>query len=358
MHDEESRVVRIAVLAPPWVPIPPPAYGGTEAVLDGLARGLQTAGHDVLLFTTGDSTCPVPTRWSVPRAIGIGNAGTVAELSHAVAGYAAADEWGADIIHDHTGIGALFGVEATTTPIVVTNHGPFDGELAAYHRVVTRRVPVIAISQQHARGGAGLPIVAVIHHGIDVDRFEPGPGDGGYALFLGRMCADKGVREAILTARAAEVPLKIAAKMREPDELEYFEQQVRPLLGDDAEYLGEVTGPEKVELLRRATCLLNPITWPEPFGMVMIESLACGTPVVATPLGSVRELIDDGVTGIVRPRGRLLVNAVRQVGKLSRAACRAAAVERFSVERMVADHLAVYERVINEAPRYERSTAS
>jgi glycosyltransferase involved in cell wall biosynthesis len=333
--------LRIAIIAPPWVPVPPPAYGGTEAVLDHLARGLLAAGNDVLLYATGDSTCDVPTRWVRAQAAGTVNTGAATELHHVVNAYDTLLDWAPDVVHDHTLVGPIY-AERFGVPIVTTNHGPFDGELGDYYRVIAARVPIVAISEHHASTAVDTPIAAVIHHGIDVDTMPVGRGDGGYAAFLGRMSPDKGVHTAARVAREAGVPLRIAAKMREPAEHAYFERFVAPLLGNGIEYIGEVAGADKVELLGGATCLLNPIAWHEPFGMVMIEALACGTPVVATPYGSVHELVTDGVTGFIRSDVIELADAVRHAGSIDRDRCRKEAAERFSTERMVARHVALY----------------
>jgi glycosyltransferase involved in cell wall biosynthesis len=329
------------MIAPPWVAVPPRAYGGTETVLDTLARGLQRSGHDVLLFTTGDSTCPVAKASVLPRAIGVGVGGSATEMRHVIHAYQAAR--GADIVHDHTLIGPVFADRFAGLPVVTTNHGPFQSELGDYYRAIANNTPVIAISHHQASTAAGIPIAAVIHHGVDVDRFPSGRGDGGYAVFLGRMCPEKGVVAAIRVARRAGVPLRIAAKMSEAAEKLYFEQEVRPLLGRGIDYVGEVGGPEKTRLLGGATCLLNPIAWPEPFGMVMVEALACGTPVVATSMGSVPEIVDHGVTGFVCSGEAELADALMAAGGLKRSACREAVATRFSSERMVAEHLALYE---------------
>jgi glycosyltransferase involved in cell wall biosynthesis len=339
--------VRIAIIAPPWVPVPPVAYGGTEAVLDTLARGLHDADHEVLLFATGDSTCDVDVRWIRAHAAGTVATGSATELHHVINAYEAVVDWRADVVHDHTLIGPVYS-RRFSMPVVTTNHGPFDGELFDYYRAIAADVPIIAISNHHASTADGIPVAAVIHHAVDVDTFPVGDGDGGYCLFLGRMSPDKGVDVAIRVARQAGVPLRIAAKMREPAEHLYFEQEVAPLLGDGVEYLGEVGRPEKLQLLADASCLLNPLVWSEPFGMVMIEALACGTPVVGTPRGSVPELIVDGVTGFVRDGETQLASALRRVGELDRRRCRKEAEERFSTERMVHEHVAFYRRVIGE----------
>jgi glycosyltransferase involved in cell wall biosynthesis len=336
--------MRIAIVAPPWVAVPPVGYGGTEVVLDGLARGLQAAGHEILLFTTGDSTCPVPKAWVFEEACGVGIGGAVTELRHVIHAYEAAS--GYDIVHDHTLVGPVYSERFSSLPVVTTNHGPFDGELHDYYRAIGDRVPIIAISDHQASLVSDISVAAVIHHGIDVDKFTVGSGGGGYALFLGRMSADKGVHNAIRIARKAGVPLKIAAKLHEQPEYDYFNEYVRPLLGGDIEYVGEVGGAAKRELLAEAMCLLNPMQWHEPFGMVMIEALSSGTPVVATPRGAAPEIVDDGVTGYLRAGEEGLASALLRVGELDRAACRKAAVGRFSLEPMVDAHVALFERVL------------
>jgi glycosyltransferase involved in cell wall biosynthesis len=336
--------MRIAIIAPPWVPVPPPAYGGTEAVLDALATGLQAVGHDVLLFATGDSTCQVPTAWTLPSAVGTVGMGPATEINHVVHAFAAVQDWGADLVHDHTLVGPLY-ANRFPVPVVTTNHGPFDGELGPYYRVIGPKVPIVAISDHQASTAQATPIAAVIHHGIDTTSHQVGAGRGGYALFLGRMTPEKGVHVAARVARAAGLPLKIVAKRREPAEQAYFDQAVAPLLGCGVEYLGEVGGTEKIRLLGDALCLLNPVQWPEPFGMVMIEALACGTPVVATPCGSVPEIVDDRVTGFVRTTEAGLVDALHQVGEIDRALCRRSADERFTAARMVTEHLSLYRQL-------------
>jgi glycosyltransferase involved in cell wall biosynthesis len=185
----------------------------------------------------------------------------------------------------------------------------------------------------------------VIHHGIDLDAIRASHQHGGYALFLGRMHPDKGVANAARIARAADVPLVIAAKMREPVERQYFEAEVRPLLGGDIEFVGEAGALAKYLLLQGALALLNPIAWAEPFGMVMIEALASGTPVVAPPMATVPELVTDGVTGIVAPFADL-ASRLPAAADLDRAACRHDAEHRFSLERLAADHARFYERVL------------
>ncbi|HVA76086.1 MAG TPA: glycosyltransferase family 4 protein [Acidimicrobiales bacterium] len=338
--------MRIMLIAPPWVAVPPAAYGGTEAVLDTLARGLHRAGHDVVLFATGDSTCDVPRDWVLPAAIGVGKGGSATELRHVIHAYEAAIDTKTDIVHDHTLAGPVYANRFAGLPVVTTNHGPFQSELGDYYRAIAADTPIIAISHHQASEATDIPIAAVIHHGVDPERFAAGSGDGGYALFLGRMCPEKGVPTAIRAARRAGIPLRIAAKMSEPAELLYFERHVKPLLGGEIDYVGEVGGADKAGLLGGAVCLLNPIDWPEPFGMVMIEALAYGTPVVATPMGAAPEIVKHGKTGFICSGEVALAKAVAASANLDRNECRKDVAGRFSADRMVADHLNFYENVI------------
>ena len=348
--------MRIGIIAPPWVPVPPPAYGGTESVIDRLARGLLAAGHDVVLAAAANSECPVP---QVPGTAAApldrpltGDA--VSELAHVIRAYDAMRD--VDLVHDHTLAGPLLKHDHGIPPVVTTNHGPFNAALSPLYEAM-RGVAIIAISHHQASTAGDVPVAAVIHHGIDVDLVPVGAGDGGYVSFVGRMCREKGPREAALIAREAGMPLKIAAKLREPREHEYFEEQVRPLLSREIEYVGELGEADKLELIAGSTALLNPIQWPEPFGLVMLEALACGTPVVATPAGAAPEIVDDGVTGYLRRTEPELVAALRDAGSLDRAACRAAACERFSTTRMVEDHVRLYTQVVG-ASTFERRLAA
>jgi glycosyltransferase involved in cell wall biosynthesis len=336
--------MRIAVIAPPWVPIPPRLYGGIELVVDRLAVGFQEAGHEVLLFTTADSTCPVPRKSVLPVAQGWRIGMAVPEIIHATAAYEAVQ--GFDIVHDHTLFGPFYAERYPDLPVVTTVHGPLEGELSHLYERIDERVPIIAISEAQRRPTPHIRVARVIHHGVDASEFPIGKGDGGYFLFLGRMSPDKGAHRAMEAAYKAGVPLVMAAKMREPSEFEYFEHYVQPYLNDQLVYLGEVPHQQKLDLLAGARGLLFPIRWNEPFGMVMIEAMACGTPVLAFPEGAAPEVVQDGKTGFLCHDVPDMIEAIGRVDTLNRADCRASVEGYFSTRRMVEEHLALFDTLV------------
>ncbi len=337
--------MRVGLVAPPFLPVPPPRYGGTELVVDALARGLQAAGHDVVLFSVGESSCPVPSAWWFQHAVApIGS--SAAEATQVTAAYR--DLVDVDIVHDHTLLGPLVFGGRAGPPVVMTVHSAFTPDLRPVYAEIARRVPLVAVSQAQSDSAGRVPILRVVHHGLDLQRYPPGPGDGGYLLFLARMSPDKGPQHAIRIARAAGVRLVVAAKMREPDELAFFRSEIEPQLGPDVEFAGEIDVAERVRLLRGATALVNPIQWPEPFGLNMIEALACGTPVLALRHGAAPEIVVDGLTGFLRTDPAELAECVHRIGEIDRVTCRADAQRRFSMHRMVQDYLDVYAGVLGD----------
>ncbi|MGD2043263.1 MAG: glycosyltransferase, partial [Acidimicrobiia bacterium] len=315
-EQREQTAMRIGLIAPPWLPVPPPSYGGTEQVLDALARVLQDAGHDVVLFTTGDSTCPTSRRHVYARAERFRLGDTVPELFHTLCAYEAlADR---DIIHDHTIAGLVVAGTRESPPVVTTAHSAFSEELVKIYSTVQDRVRIVAISRDQASRVPDLRIARVIHHGLDPGAFSFGGGTGGYVLFLGRMSADKGVHLAARVARRANRRLLIAAKLQDPLEQRYFHEKVEPLLGDEVIHLGEVDATTKKDLLEGAVALINPIQWPEPFGLVMIEALASGTPVVALSEGAAPEIVDHGVTGFLCGDESEMVQALSSIEDIDR----------------------------------------
>jgi len=341
----QGSMMRIGLISSPWVPVPPPAYGGTEAIVDRLARGLIAAGHDVLLAAPGDSTCPVRQVTPIPVAADYQTGEGEVELSYVVRAYAAMGS--VDLVHDHTLAGPLYARRPPEIPIVATNHGPFHGAFADIYRAAAHSAYIVAISAHQASTASGIEIARVIHHGVDVEHVPLGTGRGGYAVFLGRMSPDKGPKEALVAAREAGLRLVLAGRCRGRLEENYFAEHVAPLLGRKAEFVGEIDATRRYELLGAAAVLLNPIQWDEPFGLTMIESLACGTPVVATPYGSVPEIVEQGITGYMSADPAQLVTALRKAGLLDRSACREAAEDRFSTDLMVAEHLRLYDDVLS-----------
>jgi glycosyltransferase involved in cell wall biosynthesis len=339
--------MRIGVVAPPWTPVPPPLYGGTELIVDLLCRGFQAVGHEVLLFTTGESTCPVPRRWVLEEAEGFRMGSAAPEARHVLAAYAAMAEAGVDIVHDHTIIGPLYAEAFPNLPIVGTAHGPFNVDLYDFYAHVARRHSLVCISHHQRASAPDVPVARVIHHGIEADAFPVGTGGGGYALFLGRMARDKGAHRAIAACRKAGVPLRIVAKMREPAERAYFIEEVEPLLSAEITYVGEVPHQQKVALLADAVALVNPIRWPEPFGLVMTEALACGTPVVTFAEGAAPEIVEDGRTGFLCHDEAEMAEAMTRVHELDRTACRAAVEGHFSARRMVLDHVELFGQLLD-----------
>jgi glycosyltransferase involved in cell wall biosynthesis len=331
--------MRILQVAPPWVAVPPRGYGGTEMVVAELSDALTAAGHEVLLFATGDSDDPRRRGWVYPEALGMRGCRPAAELYQALAAREMALAEGVDVIHDHTMAGTVL---PSPIPTVFTQHQRFTEESRPLYRIAQEReAKVVAISQSHATE-ANFAVDAVVHHGLDISRYPLGDGEGGYLAFLGRMSPEKGVHLAIDIARAAGAPLRIAAKMQEQPEFEYFRSEVEPRLGGDIEFIGEVDFAAKVEFLGHAAALLNPIQWSEPFGLIAIEAMACGTPVITTPFGAAPEIVVDGVTGVVRPHEEL-AQLVDKAMTIPRDACRLHVEEEFSSERMARDYIRVYE---------------
>jgi len=338
--------MRIGLIAPPWVAVPPVGYGGTEAVVAQLAVSLQAAGHDVLLAASSDSTCAVEriggTAPSDPDTISM----VFPEVRHVALAYSAFEELELDVVHDHTTVGPVYRHRNARVPVVTTAHGAFDDAALDIYRSIARDVAIVAISRRQAETAHGIPIAAVIHHGLDASAIPVGPGGGGYACFLGRMDPTKGIVDAIRIARRAGVPLRMAAKMRSAAEHEYFDAVVRPELGPDVEFMGEIGEAEKYALLGGALILLDPMRWEEPFGMVMIESLVTGTPVAASRRGSAPEIIDHGSTGFLCGTEEEFVAAVGRAAELDRARCRIAVQERFSARLMADRYAELYGEVI------------
>jgi glycosyltransferase involved in cell wall biosynthesis len=349
LPDHPASRLRVGLIAPPFVAVPPTDYGGTEAVMGELAVGFQAAGHEVLLFTTGDATCPVPRRWAYPQAQGQRIGMAAPELRQVMCAYEAMAEFEPDIVHDHTIIGPVCSVRYPELRVVTTVHNSLDGELGDIYETLPPRVAVVAISEAQAKAASQIPVAGIIHHGVDASRFRFGTGNGGYCLFLGRMSPDKGAAQAIEAARKAGVPLILAGKLRGPEEVAYYEEEVKPHLGEDVRYVGEAPELRKLELLANARCLLFPIRWNEPFGMVMIEAMASGTPVLAFPEGAAPEVVKNGNTGFLCEDVDAMADAIWRVGEIDRGACRDAVEGYFSTQRMVREYVGLFEQILMQA---------
>jgi glycosyltransferase involved in cell wall biosynthesis len=340
--------LKIAILSSVWFPVPPSGYGGIEWVVSLLADGLVEAGHDVTLFASGDSRTQAKLSYVYEEAPSQWIGRSHWELNHALACYTNADEF--DVINDHTGLSGLVLSGLVDKPVVSTVHGPLVGEAGAMYEQVAGLVPhvnLVSLSMNQRRPKPDLPWLANCPNALDLSVYPGKPHTGDYLLFLGRLSPDKGCHRAIAVAMERELPLKIAGKMQEAKEREYFEEFVEPHLGiHGIEYLGEVSHGTKVELLQDARATLFPIDWEEPFGLVMIESMACGTPVIATNRGAVPEVIEHGRSGIIVDNYREMAAALEQADALDPLECRRYVEERFSPERMVDDYVRAYREAI------------
>jgi glycosyltransferase involved in cell wall biosynthesis len=344
--------MRIAILAPVWFAVPPSGYGGIEWIVSLLADALTEAGHEVTLFASGDSRTKAKLACVFPEAPSRMIGRTQPELHHALACYTRADEF--DVINDHTGmLGATLG-QTVGTPVVHTVHGPLDGEPGAIYELIDRVAPhvgLISISMNQRGPKPHLNWIANCHNALDFSVYPFKPTRGEYLLFLGRLSPDKGAHRAIAVAMEAGLPLKIAGKKQDPKEVRYFKELVEPHLVGGIEYLGEVSHGQKVELLQNARATLFPIEWEEPFGLVMIESMACGTPVIATRWGAVPEVIEHGRSGIIVDDYRIISAALEDADKLDPYDIRRYVEDEFSPQRMVRDYVSAYRTII------ERSSA-
>jgi glycosyltransferase involved in cell wall biosynthesis len=341
--------LRVAVISPVWFPVPPTGYGGIEWVVSLLADGLVDTGHAVTLFASGDSSTKAELAYVYEQAPSELIGRSLPELHHALACYERQDDF--DIINDHSGLPAAALGGALSTPVVHTIHGPLDGEGGVIYGQIARVSPtvgLISVSLNQRKPMPDLPWIANVSNALDFSLYPVQPHAGDYLLFLGRMSPDKGCHRAIAVARQVGLPLKIAGKNREPKERQYFEELVEPHLGHGIEYLGEVTHGQKVELLQDARATLFPIDWEEPFGLVMVESMACGTPVIATRWGAVPEVIEQGRSGIIVDDYREMATALEDAAALDPWECRRYVEERFAPERMVGDYVRTYAAALSQ----------
>jgi glycosyltransferase involved in cell wall biosynthesis len=339
--------MRIAQIAPPWFTVPPAAYGGIEVIVSLLADGLAERGHDVTLFASGGSQTkaklvaplaepPHPSQLASPWH----------DAYHALASYLAVD--GFDVVHDHSGIvgPALGAMLRGGPPVVHTLHGPWTEAAKRLYALLHDRIHLVAISEAQRRDNDAVSYAGVVRNGIDLGSYPIREKKDDFLLFLGRSNPEKGPEVAVEVAKRAGMHLKMVVKRGERFEQEYWEQVVAPRLTGEEEVLEGVTHEVKIDLLGRARATLFSIQWPEPFGLVMVESMACGTPVIAASLGAAPEIVVDGETGYLCDGLDAMVDAVERAGAIDARACRAHVERTFSAENMVRGYESVYARIV------------
>jgi glycosyltransferase involved in cell wall biosynthesis len=342
--------MRIAQIAPLYEAVPPKLYGGTERVISWLTEELVALGHDVSLFASGDSVTEAKLEPMWPKALRLDGSVREPHALHAMMLeqiFRRAAEF--DLLHFHMDYLPFSLFRQQATPFVTTLHGRLD--LPEHQPLFSTfsSIPVVNISESQRRPVPQAGWVRTILHGLPQNLFTPQPVTPSYLAFLGRISPEKRLDVAVQIAARSGIPLKIAAKIDNADR-DYFEAEIRQLLTRaDVEYIGEISDAEKSEFLSGATALIVPIDWPEPFGLVMIEAMACGTPVIAFNRGSVPEIVEDGLTGFIVEDATSAIGAVRRLPQLSRPAIRKRFEERFTARRMAKDYLDVYSALIRRS---------
>ncbi len=349
--------MRVALIAPPFLPVPPEKYGGTELFIAQLAEGLKSSGIDVVVYSNGESTVGVETRWLYKnrkwpiRGEVFDNLQDFNHVSWAICD-AAAD---CDVIHLNSVPGLMFTRFAPSSSFVYTMHHAHEDHLSEIYQFFPQ-VEFITISDFQRQHETMLRM-RTIHHGIDLNWYRLQNKKQEYFCFLGRIAPIKGTHLAIEVAKRAGIPLKIAGEVQ-PIFQDYFDAEIKPHIdGKFIEYVGEADLPTKNELLGNALAMLFPIQWNEPFGLVMIEAMACGTPVLALPGGAVEEVVCDGVSGFVcRSIDEMVQRAVALPGAFSPSKVRQYCQQYFSLERMVVDYIALYQSLVGEDNPLGRAT--
>jgi len=345
-----TQRLRIAMIAPPYFTVPPPAYGGIEAVVADLVDALVEREHYVTLIGAGEHGTRAQrflASYETPLAAHLGEA--LPEAIHAAYVARALKDCDVDVIHDHTVAGPLL-ARGRLTPTVVTAHHPADREWGSYYGALGETVRLVAISEAQRSSAPELPWAATVHNAIRLDSFPFQATKEDFVLFLGRFHPDKAPHLAIEAARAAGLPVILAGQCTEVAQRTYFVEEVEPRLGPDATIFGPADATAKRDLLSRAACLILPVRWDEPFGLVMIEAMACGTPVVALRRGAVPEIVVSGRTGIVVDHPDELPGAIERARALDPAACREHVEASFAIQAIAADYEAIYRQALAEIP--------
>jgi glycosyltransferase involved in cell wall biosynthesis len=346
IRGRSADALHVAIVAPPWYHVPPSGYGGVENVCADLVDGLVDLGHEVTLIGAGDprtrATRFVST-YDEPPSVRIGE--PLPEVLHAARAAEILAKLDLDLVHDHTLAGPLL-ARGRRVPTVVTVHGPVTGEPGRYYRALGHSVDLVSVSHNQQRSAPDLPWLGTVHNALDVTTYPYRAQKDDFLLFLGRLHPDKAAHVAIDVARQAGLPIIVAGKCTEKVETEYLRTQIEPRMGPDVTLYGAADATQKRDLLSRAAALLFPIQWEEPFGMVMIEAMACGTPVVTLRRGAAPEVVLDGVTGVVCDDASELAAAVATARSLSPAACREHVRRTFDVLTMATRYEAAYRRSI------------
>jgi glycosyltransferase involved in cell wall biosynthesis len=340
--------MRIAQVAPLYESVPPRYYGGTERVVSWLTERLVALGHDVTLFASGDSVTNARLIPACKKALRL-DSECIDPLAHHVLMveqvFALAERF--DLIHFHIDYLPFSRIRRERVPSLTTLHGRLDlPHLVPLYREFST-IPLVSISNAQRKPLPWVNWMTTIHHGMPAEALPISVSEGSYLAFLGRISPEKRVDRAIEIAIRSNRQLKIAAKIDRVDQ-EYFEAEIKPLLNHPlVEFIGEIDDAKKADFLRNAAALLFPIEWPEPFGLVMIEAMSCGTPVVAFPFGSVPEIIADGICGFVVHDIDEAVKAVAHIDSIDRAGCRKHFEQNFTDERMASDYLSIYQRLVH-----------
>ncbi|WP_213333498.1 glycosyltransferase family 4 protein [Acidithrix sp. C25] len=350
MKSEKQLTLRILINSTPWYEVAPRTYGGIESFCANLAKGLDALGAEVGIVSPGnlniDGDHNIIHFQSLRQSANQNYSQPEPLIAHHNAFLDALRSTKWDCVSDHTLIGSQM-ASLTSTPAVLTAHRIMDEQYRALYGAISRHTPIVAISNRQAELAVDVNITTVIHHGIDTDVYRPTshPSDD-YLVFLGSMTQFKGAHIAIEASRQSGYPLIIAAKCQEPVELNYFEEFISPKLGNDVTWIGEVGGPDKINLLANASGLIFPVGWEESFGLVIIEALSCGTPVIAFNRGAVPEIITNERTGYVTQDLKSMVKAIEHIDQISRSTCRKEALERFDYRAMASSYLATFTKSI------------